>query len=202
MGELVTTGGARLILFPRCGRCVTTGGARLVLFPRCGGLVTTGGARLVLFPRCGGCVTTGRARLILFPGCGGLVTTGRARLILFPRSGGLATPREARLGLFPWCEQFGVLAQAFLGGVLWVHLHDQVCLHVQNVGLLFVCRFLGGLLCCYLKGTLAIRLFTVFSGVAGGAECLWAAKFVGWFLGMVALVDTGRLVNDIFISLT
>ena len=73
-------------------------------------------------------------------------------------------------------------------------------MHIQKVGHLFVCGFLAGLSCCYLEGTLAMRWFTVLPGAAGGIEYLWAAKFVGWFPGVVALVDTGRLINDIFIS--
>ena len=35
--------------------------------------------------------------------------------------------------------------------------------------------------------------------MAGGGECLWAAKFVGWFVGTVALADMGKLINDVFI---
>ena len=70
-------------------------------------------------------------------------------------------------------------------------------MRIRKVG----CLFLGGSSCSYLEGTLAMRLLMVFPGAAGGVECFWAAEFVGWFLGMVALADVGRLINDIFVSL-
>ena len=199
MGGHAATGGARLVLFPRCGGRVTTGRARLVLFPRGGGHASTGGVRLVLFPGYGGHVTTGRARLILFPrcgGCSGSATTGRARLVLFPRCGGLATTGGARLVLFPWCEQFVALAWAFLGGVLRVCPRWRVCVRIRKVG----CLFLGGSSRCYLEGNLAMSLLMVFVGAAEGVGSFWAAEFVGWFPGTVAPADVGRLVNEVFVS--
>ena len=74
-------------------------------------------------------------------------------------------------------------------------------MRIRKVGSLFGHRFLGGSLGYYLVGTFASRLLMVYPGVAGGLECFRAAEFVGRFLGTVALVDMGRLIHDVFVSL-